>query len=145
LALITDPRQRGRPFLKGVSGNPAGRPLGARNKTRLRLEALLDVTGEELLMKLIERAHDGEMTALRLCLKLIFPAGRKRSIGIALPALENVSACIEAQAIIIEAAASGELALDEAKALSELVDAHRRGLNAAESDACSRTSFACRS
>src|SRR3990167_5461168 len=27
----TAKKQRGRPFLKGVSGNPAGRPLGSKN------------------------------------------------------------------------------------------------------------------
>jgi Family of unknown function (DUF5681) len=34
--------QRGRPFEKGVSGNPTGRPRGSRNATTLALEALLD-------------------------------------------------------------------------------------------------------
>ena len=49
MTLIADiSRQRGRPFQKGVSGNPNGRPLGARNKATLRLEALLDATGEAL-------------------------------------------------------------------------------------------------
>ena len=135
MALITDPRPRGRPFPKGVSGNPAGRPLGSRNKARLRLEALLDMAGEDLLIKLIERAHDGEMPALRLCMKLIFPAGRKRSIQFAMPSLENVGDCIKAQAMIIEAAVSGELALDEAKAVSDLVETQRRALDRAEDNA----------
>jgi hypothetical protein len=35
-------QQRGRPFPKGVSGNPAGRPLGSRHKVTLAVEALLD-------------------------------------------------------------------------------------------------------
>ena len=30
-AETTVPKQRGRPFPKGVSGNPAGRPLGSKN------------------------------------------------------------------------------------------------------------------
>ena len=29
---LTVRKQRGRPFVKGQSGNPAGRPIGARNK-----------------------------------------------------------------------------------------------------------------
>jgi hypothetical protein len=32
LADGTPVKQRGRPFPKGVSGNPQGRPLGSRNK-----------------------------------------------------------------------------------------------------------------
>ena len=38
--------QRGRPFEKGVSGNPTGRPRGSRNATTLALEALLGWAGE---------------------------------------------------------------------------------------------------
>jgi len=32
IAESTAPKQRGRPFKKGQSGNPKGRPLGSRNK-----------------------------------------------------------------------------------------------------------------
>jgi hypothetical protein len=35
-------KQRGRPFQKGQSGNPDGRPNGSRNATTLALETLLD-------------------------------------------------------------------------------------------------------
>jgi hypothetical protein len=35
-------KQRGRPFPKGQSGNPAGKPKGTRNAPTLALETLLD-------------------------------------------------------------------------------------------------------
>ena len=34
-AVIYSPKQRGRPFKAGVSGNPRGRPKGARNRRSL--------------------------------------------------------------------------------------------------------------
>jgi len=37
-------KQRGRPFVKGQSGNPAGVPLGSRHKAT----KLLDAIGEEV-------------------------------------------------------------------------------------------------
>ena len=40
-----DTKQRGRPFQRGVSGNPSGKPKGARHRATLAAEALLD--GEE--------------------------------------------------------------------------------------------------
>src|ERR1700745_728299 len=39
-------RGPGRPFEKGRSGNPAGRPRGARNKATLAAEALFDSEAE---------------------------------------------------------------------------------------------------
>ena len=63
----TDTKQ-GTRFRKGQSGNPSGRPRGARNKTTLAVEALLDGEAEVLTRKAIERAKDGDSVALRLCL-----------------------------------------------------------------------------
>lgn len=129
MALVPHPgRGRGRPFPKGVSGNPHGRPRGARNKATMRMEALLDEAGEALAEKLIDRSLKGDMAAMRLCLKVMFPAGRKRGVEIALPELLCVGDCMRAQAVLIEAASQGEITLDEAKALSDLIERHRSSL-----------------
>jgi hypothetical protein len=42
----SDQRQRGRPFPKGVSGNPAGKAPGTRNRATRILEALLEGEAE---------------------------------------------------------------------------------------------------
>ena len=52
----TASKQRGKPFQKGVSGNPAGRPIGARNKTSLAVEALLDGEAEGLTRRAIDKS-----------------------------------------------------------------------------------------
>jgi len=61
--------QRGRPFAKGKSGNPAGKPKGARHRVTLATEALLDGEAEALTRKAVEMALAGDGAALRLCLE----------------------------------------------------------------------------
>jgi hypothetical protein len=47
----TEPKPPGKPFTPGCSGNPAGRPKGARNRSTLALETLLDGQAEALTQK----------------------------------------------------------------------------------------------
>ena len=42
-------KQRGKPFKKGQSGNPKGKPKGARHKITLAAEVLLDGEAEAIL------------------------------------------------------------------------------------------------
>lgn len=50
-AKISAPKQRGCPFSKGRSGNPRGRPPGARNAATVIAEQLLDGEAEALIRK----------------------------------------------------------------------------------------------
>jgi Family of unknown function (DUF5681) len=74
----TAAKPRGRPFEPGTSGNPAGRPRGSRNKTTMAAEALLDGEAEGITRKAIEKALEGDMGALRLCLERVLPPRRDR-------------------------------------------------------------------
>ena len=69
------------PFVKGQSGNPAGRPIGHRNRQTLALEALLEAEGPELLQKLLEQARGARPWAMRLrgmvsLVSMLGPPGR---------------------------------------------------------------------
>ena len=57
---------RGQPFVKGRSGNPGGRPPGARNRKTLAAAMLLDGEAEALTRKAVELALSGDPTAMRL-------------------------------------------------------------------------------
>jgi hypothetical protein len=76
---------RGRPFVKGRSGNPLGRQCGSRNKVTLAAAALLDGESEALTRKAVEVALAGDPTALRLCLDRLLPPVRERAITFRLP------------------------------------------------------------
>ena len=58
-------KQRGRPFQKGQSGNPRGKPKGLRSKMTLAIEALFEGEAEALTRKAIEKALGGDIVALR--------------------------------------------------------------------------------
>ena len=99
----TDTKQGAR-FRKGQSGNPSGRPRGARNKTTLAVEALLDGEAEALTRKAIERAKEGDSVALRLCLERILPPRKDRPVSFALPKMESAADAGKASTAILTAA-----------------------------------------
>ncbi len=80
--------QAGR-FTKGHSGNPAGKPPGCRHNATKAAEALLDGEARALTRKAIERALQGDVGALRLCMERLLPPRRDRPIEVDLPALES--------------------------------------------------------
>jgi len=54
-------------FKAGESGNPAGKPVGSKDK-RTALRALLNPHAPALVQKAVDMALEGDTTALRLCL-----------------------------------------------------------------------------
>src|ERR1700720_3678285 len=67
-------------FQKGQSGNPGGRPCGARNKATLELAALLQEAGPRLMQEGIDRALDGDSLILRCCIARLAPVPRGRPV-----------------------------------------------------------------
>ncbi|MFL6352927.1 MAG: hypothetical protein ACJ74Z_13905 [Bryobacteraceae bacterium] len=64
--------QRGRPFQPGNTFGQ-GRPRGSPNKKSLALQELLLNQGGEIIQTLIDRAKEGERTALALCVERLIP------------------------------------------------------------------------
>jgi hypothetical protein len=128
------PKQGGR-FRKGQSGNPAGKPKGARHRVTLAAEALLDGEAEGLSRKAVELALQGDTVALRLCLERILPPRKDRPIPFSLPALKTAADAAQATAAIVRAVATGELTPTEATELSRLVETFARTLEVSEFEA----------
>jgi hypothetical protein len=119
-------RGPGRPFEKGRSGNPAGRPRGARNKATLAAEALS--------RKAVELALGGSEGALRLCLDRIIAPRRERPIQLAVPPIRSASDIAAAMGAIVKAAAQGTITPDEAFKLSQMVDTFVRAIDTSDFD-----------
>jgi hypothetical protein len=61
-------------FAPGVSGNPAGRPRGSRNKASVFAEAMHEGEGGELARRCLDEAQEGNSVSLRFALGRIEPA-----------------------------------------------------------------------
>ena len=109
-------------FEPGQSGNPAGRPLGSRNKKTLAVETAFDERAEEILNDVIGRAKEGEKTAMRLCMERILAPKRERAITIDLPVIETAGDARKALAVVTAELGEGSITLGEATKLIALID-----------------------
>ena len=125
-------RVRGRPFRKGQSGNPAGRPPGARNRGARFAETLLGEQAKALTRKAVELALGGDPGALRLCLERIVAPRRERTVRLPLPVMRDAAGLAGAMAVVSASVASGGITPAEASELGKLVDTFRKAIETAD-------------
>jgi len=119
-------------FPKGKSGNPSGRPKGARNKATLAAEALMDGDASAITGKAIELAKAGDLTAIRLCMERILPPRRSRPMKLTIPNIEQPSDILKAVNAVLTAVSTGKITPDEADALLRTVEAARKAMEIEE-------------
>ena len=125
-------KQRGKPFVKGQSGNPNGRPEGSRNKATILAQALFDGQAEELIQKCIQMALEGDSTAMRLCIERLVPPRKDRPVNLDLPKMECVEDTVNAMAVISSGVGDGELTPSEGQVLSGMVENYRKAIETTE-------------
>ena len=112
-----------------------GRTPGSRNQTTLAVEALLEGEHEALTRAAIEKALDGDTTALRLCLDRIAPPRKDSPVTFALPPVKSAADAVEASAAVLVAVAGGEVTPDEAGRVMALLTAHKALLEVGDLEA----------
>ena len=132
IAESTAGKQRGRPFQKGKSGNPNGRPKGARNQATLAAESLLDGEIELVTRKAIELAKKGNMAAIRLVLERVLPPRRESPVYFNVPQVGSLSDIPTAVSSVLQAVGEGELTPNEGKTITAMLEHLRRGMEAEE-------------
>jgi hypothetical protein len=135
MAENTAGKQRGRPFPRGKSGNPRGKPKGARHKTTLLAEKLMQNDAENIVNAVLTAARAGDMTAARIVLDRIAPARRDNPVTFALPKIKRPADAVAASAAILSAVADGRLTPGEALEISKLIDGFVKTLEVAELEA----------
>jgi len=124
-AEIAVAKQRGRPFPKGQSGNPAGKPKGVRNRATLAAEALLEGEARALTRKTIELGLAGDTTALRLCLERLVPPRKDRAISLDLPEIKSPDDIAQALRAVLVAVGKGRITPSEAGEVMALIETSR--------------------
>jgi len=122
-------------FQPGQSGNPAGRPRGARNKRTLAAESMFDRHGAEIIEKVTELAKAGDVVAIRLCLDRIYPRPRERPLALDLPPLTTAADAVAAMGAITQAVGDGDLGPQEAADLAKVVAGFSQTIAIAEIEA----------
>jgi hypothetical protein len=106
-------------FASGHSGNPAGRPKGARNRATLLDEALKEGEDATIVRRYIERALDGDKVALRVLFRALVPMakGRPLELDIDEPGADPVAA----YDAVLRAIVRGTMTLDEGLQFARLL------------------------
>ena len=120
---------------KGVSGNPAGRPKGARHQALLALDAIGEAAAGEIVGAVVEAAKGGDMRAADILLRRLWPERKGRTVELALPPMRAASDLPLALGALAEAVAEGSITPDEAQAVAAVLEIQRRAIETAELDA----------
>jgi hypothetical protein len=121
-------------FQKGQSGNPAGRPRGARNKHTIAAEKLFAEDTEALIKVAIDLAKAGDIAALRLCLDRVCAPHRHRPLSFDMPPLGVAADAVGAMGILMEGFAGGDLSAPEAAGLAKVIQGFTHALTTFDLD-----------
>ena len=110
-----------------TEGN-SGKPKGARNKTTIAIESLLEGQAEALTQTAISKALDGDSMALRLCMDRIAPLPKDKPISFPLPYMENANDASKAAGSVLKAVSIGEITPIEGSRVLGLIDSFKRTL-----------------
>jgi hypothetical protein len=133
---MSDPEKAGRKqdgtFAPGRSGNLNGKPKGTRHRATMLAEKLLDKDAGAIIKTLVEKARAGEPWAVRFVAERIIPPARDRATPFALPPVNGPADLPQAVQAALDAAAKGDLSLEDAERVVGLLNGLRAAYEGAD-------------
>jgi hypothetical protein len=129
----TQPDQgEGTRFRRGQSGNPKGRPAGAKHKALLALDAIGTEGAQDVMRAVVGAAKNGDMRAADILLRRLWPERKGRPVQMDLPAIKAPIDIVTALRALAHAVSAGELSPEEGAAMAGILEVQRRAVEAVE-------------
>lgn len=119
-------------FKRGQSGNPKGKPKGARNKSTLAAEKFLEGSLDSICRRIEEEALNGNMQAAKMVLERFLPPKKDRLIRLELPQIKTQEDVLSVIGCIVSAVGNGEISPSEGESLSRTIDMYSKALEVHE-------------
>src|SRR5450631_4031549 len=117
---------------RGASADPTGKPSGARHKTTIIAEKLMQADAAEVIRTVIQKAKDGDMVAARIVVDRICPIRKGAPVSLELPSVKTAEDIAEAVGALLREMAAGEITPDEASIIASVLDVRRRTIETME-------------
>ena len=119
-------------FEKGQSGNPKGRPKGARNRLTVTVDKLMQADATKIVEVALDKAKSGDATFVRMVLDRIIPPVKDRPVTFDLPGIDSAQDAAVAAGAVLRAVADGDLTPIEAAEVSKIVSTYVTALEASD-------------
>lgn len=120
-------------FAPGKSGNPNGRPRGAKNRPkRANPLEMLEKAAPDIVGKIVSDALAGNPTAQRLCLDRLLAPTRDRTVKFTLGEVDNLKGISKESQRVMRLAAAGKLKPAEVEILMRALAVHRTNVESGD-------------
>lgn len=115
-------------FKKGKSGNPRGKPKGARHRASMMAEMLFENGIEVVCEQVLSQAKEGNLHAAKIVLDRLLPPRKDRPINFRLPFIKNTADAMAASQLICYAVGNGEITPLEGESLSKIIEIQAKNI-----------------
>ena len=127
----TDTKQGSR-WPPGQSGNPSGRPKGARHAALMALDAIGEAAAGKVMQSVVTAAVAGDMRASEILLRRLWPERKGRPLAVDLPPITGAADLPAAVGAVVQAVATGDLTAEEGQAIAAMLEGQRRAIETAD-------------